>query len=584
MPNCCALWPWISARRWKNRLALSPPSPLESPRLLQFLDHFKHDWAGEGPPSHGHGAKSKIRSVLVRISLAIGGAVLINAASVVLQKRTRRGARLPGIALFLVTFQVGINEPFRRHSEPLGEPVHLFFAERRLDFAAAIRAGRAIDAGPNTLGCFRYLSIHLVGIELALKFNELAESPALVLFLLGKSADLHEIDGHTSSMKCFASGCKPNFRRVFLTHEMVVSFMNRYSEGIMGWGFYAPYVPVARRRANALREVRRFAAKGKQISPVEIAGRVIASTFWGKAWCDNLESYSDFSNRLPRGRTYVRNGSVVDLQIEPGKITSMVSGSSLYRIAISIGPLAAPRWKRLKLQCGAGIGSVVELLQGRLSSSVMAVVTSRENGLFPAPAEIKMACSCPDWAGMCKHVAATLYGVGNRLDRQPELFFKLRQVDHLELIAEAGREAPKRKGTGGKTIATDQLANVFGIELETEGVTTAAPERSQAKPLRRKKSAAPEKEKAARMDAASAPKEAPAVSSKSAGSRCKTLTAAERKRIAEAQRKRWQALNHNGLSRNGNGAEASFAPAAKISKSHPVKPARSKPARRAPAV
>jgi uncharacterized Zn finger protein len=346
-----------------------------------------------------------------------------------------------------------------------------------------------------------------------------------------------------------------------------------------GWG-YRPYVPVATRRANALREVRRLTAKGKQVSPVEIVGRTIASTFWGRAWCDNLESYSDYSNRLPRGRTYVRNGSVVDLQIEPGKITSVVSGSSLYRIAIKIRPLAAPRWKKLKQQSGAGIGSVVELLQGRLSSSVMAVVTSHDSGLFPAPAEIEMSCSCPDWAGMCKHVAATLYGVGNRLDRHPELFFKLRQVDHLELIAEAGREASKPKGARRKTIAKDQLANVFGIELETEGAAADAQQRSPAKLSRSKKTAAPEKKKAVRADAAGAPEGAPAVSGKSAGSRRKTLTAAERKRIAEAQRKRWQVLSRNGLSRDGNGTGPSSAVGAKTSNSHPAKPARNKSARR----
>ncbi len=240
----------------------------------------------------------------------------------------------------------------------------------------------------------------------------------------------------------------------------------------MSWGSgYRPYVPVAQRRANALREVHRLAKKGRQVSPVEIAGRMIASTFWGKAWCDNLESYSDFSNRL-RGRTYVRNGSVVDLQIEPDKVKSMVGGSMLYRVAIYIRPLAAPRWKRLKQQCGAQIGSVVELLQGRLSTSVMAIVTSRDSGLFPAPAEIKMSFSCPGWAGMCKHVAATLYGVGSRLDHSPELLFKLRQVDHLELISEVGCPTADRKAAGRKTITKDQFAGVFGIELETDGGTT----------------------------------------------------------------------------------------------------------------
>jgi uncharacterized Zn finger protein len=338
-----------------------------------------------------------------------------------------------------------------------------------------------------------------------------------------------------------------------------------------GWG-YRPYVPVAQRRTKALREVRQLAAKGKPVSPIEIAGRTIASTFWGKAWCDNLESYSDFENRLPRGRTYVRNGSVVDLQIEPGKITSMVSGSSLYRITIKIRPLNAPRWKKLKEQCGAGIGSVVELLQGRLSSSVMSVVTSRDNGLFPAPAEIEISCSCPDWAGMCKHVAATLYGVGNRLDREPELLFKLRQVDHLELIAQAGQETPKFKDAGRKTIAKNQLADVFGIELETEGETPALKQRSPAKSPRSKKTAAPEKKKKVSASAGSAPEAAPVASSKSRGALRKALTAAERKEIAEALRKHWQTRGRNQLSRNSQENTVFPAPAKKSAKTRSANP------------
>ena len=352
----------------------------------------------------------------------------------------------------------------------------------------------------------------------------------------------------------------------------------------MGWGFHAPYVPAARRRANALREVSRLTAKGTQVSPVEIAGRVIASTFWGKAWCDNLESYSDFENRLPRGRTYVRNGSVVDLQIETGKITSMVSGSSLYRIVIQIRPLAAPRWKKLKQQCGARIGTVVELLQGRLSTSVMSVVTSRDCGLFPAPVDIEMSCSCPDWAGMCKHVAATLYGVGNRLDREPQLLFKLRQVDHLELIAQAGQPAPKLKGAGGKTIAKDQLADVFGIELENEGEMGDTLQRIPATSPRSKKTAAPGKTKKGRAHAGSAPEGAPVVSGEPAGSRRKTLTAAARKRIAEAQVKRWRDARERMRSHDRNGNQLSPKPVKKSAKAKLVPSAHGKPARRSRAV
>lgn len=234
----------------------------------------------------------------------------------------------------------------------------------------------------------------------------------------------------------------------------------------MGWDNYPPYVSVEQRRAVARLEVQKLIRKGRQMSPVTVAGSAIASTFWGKAWCDNLESYSDFSNRLPRGRTYVRNGSVVDLRVEPGEVTSLVSGSSLYRVTIGVRPLAATRWDEIKTRCAGQIGSLVELLQGRLSRSVMEIVTRHGKGLFPSPKEIQMSCSCPDWADMCKHVAATLYGVGSRLDREPELLFKLRAVDHLELIAQAG--SPVARSTAGrKTIATDRLADIFGIDLES---------------------------------------------------------------------------------------------------------------------
>lgn len=237
------------------------------------------------------------------------------------------------------------------------------------------------------------------------------------------------------------------------------------------WYEFRPYVPVAQRRAKTLREIDRRRKKGEILSPVEIAGRTIARTFWGEAWCDNLESYSDFANRLPRGRTYVRNGSVMHLAIEPATIKALVMGSALYKVTIKIAPLPARDWKKTKARCAGQIGSLVELLQGKLSQSVMDIVTAHEGGLFPKPAEIEMSCSCPDWAGMCKHVAAVLYGVGARLDEKPELLFCLRKVDHLELIEEAVPQSGKGRSTNKKTLAESEVAGVFGIELaepETE--------------------------------------------------------------------------------------------------------------------
>jgi uncharacterized Zn finger protein len=240
------------------------------------------------------------------------------------------------------------------------------------------------------------------------------------------------------------------------------------------WYSFRPYVPVGQRRAQAAREVEKRRKKGQPISPVTIEGRTIARTFWGKAWCENLESYSDYDNRLPRGRTYVRNGSVVDLQIKPGKITALVSGSEIYEITINIAALPDAQWRAIKARCAGQIGSLVELLQGRLSQGVMDVVTAHGEGLFPKPSEIKLDCSCPDWADMCKHIAAVLYGVGARLDQQPELLFVLRKVDHLELIEEAVPQTTSKAGRGKKTLAESELADVFGIDLAEPA---AAPKR-----------------------------------------------------------------------------------------------------------
>jgi uncharacterized Zn finger protein len=250
----------------------------------------------------------------------------------------------------------------------------------------------------------------------------------------------------------------------------------------MSWFQYRPYVSAAKRRQNAQREVAKLGKKGKVTHPVHLEGRTIARTFWGKAWCDNLESYMDYANRLPRGRTYVRNGSVVHLDIRAGEIEALVSGSSLYKVRIQIAAAAKTKWQSLCRECAGGIGSLVELLQGRFSDQVMSIITRRETGLFPTPKEIALGCSCPDWATMCKHVAAVLYGVGARLDQSPELLFLLRSVNHADLItqAAAATDLSAKAATTGVELAEGELSAVFGIELDTETIprptTTAAPE------------------------------------------------------------------------------------------------------------
>lgn len=251
--------------------------------------------------------------------------------------------------------------------------------------------------------------------------------------------------------------------------------------------YWAPYVPVAQRRAKALHEMARLQKKGMNVQPVKIDGKRIARSFWGMSWCEHLEKFSDFENRLPRGRTYVRNGSVCHLEIKKGKIIAKVSGSEIYDVTISIKSLATAAWNRVRESCTGQVSSLLELLQGRLSNQVMEVVTHRDKGLFPRPGEISMECSCPDWAGMCKHIAAVMYGVGARLDEKPELLFVLRGVDHGELISQATTRSVLRKTSNGapKTLADDRLGEVFGIDV----APVEAPAKTTVKRARPQKSA-----------------------------------------------------------------------------------------------
>src|SRR5450631_4012685 len=247
------------------------------------------------------------------------------------------------------------------------------------------------------------------------------------------------------------------------------------------------YVPVAEKRRQAERKLAKLKKQGRSVAPVRIEGRTITKSFWGKSWCVNLERYSDYENRLPRGRTYVRNGSVIDLQIAKGEISAMVAGSELYQIKIAIAPVTRARWKSICRDCAGTVDSLVELLQGRLAKGVMDRVCREGDGLFPAPGEIKLSCSCPDWADMCKHVAAVMYGVGARLDEKPALLFTLRAVDENELIAKASKNAPFAGATPmtARVIIDDDIGALFGIDMGDERIAAdtkqATPRRSVGK-------------------------------------------------------------------------------------------------------
>lgn len=282
---------------------------------------------------------------------------------------------------------------------------------------------------------------------------------------------------------------------------------------------WKPYVSVAERRKKAEKAASKAKKSGADLSPIEPCRGAIAKTFWGKAWCDNLERYSDYANRLPRGRTYTRNGSVIDLKITAGEVRAQVAGSRLYTVHVSVAAVAATRWQAIGADCSGSIDSLVELLQGKLAKPVMERICTPDTGLFPAPKDIQFSCSCPDWAAMCKHVAAVLYGVGARLDQQPELLFSLRRVDARDLVAQAGAGLPKAKKApaASKVLDDSALADVFGIEM-AELAPTPAPA------LRRTKASASKAVKAPAQSAAASPKS----TSKPAVSKTQTQSAIKR--------------------------------------------------------
>lgn len=235
------------------------------------------------------------------------------------------------------------------------------------------------------------------------------------------------------------------------------------------------YVPKAEKQKMAQKSIERLKEKGQvELAPVVITGRKLAQTWWGKAWNDNLERYSDYSNRIGRGRSYVRNGAVLDLQIEPGIITALVQGSvsQPYAVEIAIRPLQPKVWKKIRLACEGKIDSLQELIEGKFPSGLSELFTAQGSGIFPSPREITFECSCPDRAKMCKHVAAVLYGIGARLDEDPNLFFTLRAVDIHDLINKAVQAKTQtmlnKSGTKSRRILKDaDIAAIFGMEVET---------------------------------------------------------------------------------------------------------------------
>lgn len=244
------------------------------------------------------------------------------------------------------------------------------------------------------------------------------------------------------------------------------------------------YEEAQERKERLQREIAKRQKRGEKFEalPAPAGQKKLSTTFWGQAWCRNLESYQVYESRLPRGRSYLRQGNVYNLEIEPGKLSAVVAGSELYDTSITIKPLPKAQWEQIVESSAGQVGSMLDLLAGKLGDGLMKVLTDPDDGLFPKPKEIRFNCSCPDHADMCKHVSAVLYGVGVLLDTKPELLFTLRGVDQAELLCNASSAAITDLSAGTGDLAGVDLSEVFGIDLNMD----ALPELPAKKKSRKK--------------------------------------------------------------------------------------------------
>jgi uncharacterized Zn finger protein len=269
------------------------------------------------------------------------------------------------------------------------------------------------------------------------------------------------------------------------------------------WDYFPPYVPVSEKKARAAKSLEKMKKINPAIKPVVVEGRTIAKTWWGKAWNRNLEAYADYSNRIGRGSAYVRHGAVLDLQIAEGSVKALVQGSQAkpYVVEIKIKRLGKDAHNDICRACGERIESMEALLAGHFPKELEEIFTAKGKGLFPSPKEIVFSCSCPDWASMCKHVAAALYGVGARLDSEPHIFFLLRKIDVETLISKTVTEQAQKltsraEKKSARVIEDRDISAVFGIEMEEiseTDISKAGKRSSKAATAGRKKRGLPKK-------------------------------------------------------------------------------------------
>ncbi len=227
----------------------------------------------------------------------------------------------------------------------------------------------------------------------------------------------------------------------------------------MSWAEEERPLRAAELGALAARRLEELRAAGEELCPVVGRGRALASHFWGKAWMRHLAACEAGGLCLAPGRTLLRHGCLLDVQLAPGRIRARVSALRLEEVELQLAPLDEERLEQLVQLCQGRIDSLVSLMEGRVDEAVLAPLCDPQGGLLPEPADWKMSCSCADWAEPCPHAAAAIYAAGVLIDADPSLLFTLRSLDPAVLL----RPVPQAEAA---EFSADELGRLFGIELD----------------------------------------------------------------------------------------------------------------------
>ena len=242
--------------------------------------------------------------------------------------------------------------------------------------------------------------------------------------------------------------------------------------GGYGYGDYYRQPTMAELGQKARASAAQLERKGRMLTPALVEGRTIARTWWGKAWVSNIERYADFSNRVGRGKRYVRAGCVIDLQVSKSRIEAVVQGSRKkpYEVSVYIEPMGDEAFAALLERCSTRADSLESLVAGDFPQEMKNQLTAGRDGIFPAPALVRFDCSCPDSALMCKHIAAAIMGVAPLLDANPLLLFELRGINTQDLVKRsveqklnlmlANADAPSPRILD---VSDDELTRLFGV-------------------------------------------------------------------------------------------------------------------------